>query len=45
MEENKKSGARHSHPSPPENKAASPKNCAYRLKDSIVFIDSCSWGM
>ena len=38
--------ARHSHPSPPEEKAASPKkNCAYSLQDSIMFVDSCSWGM
>ena len=27
-------------------KSASPKkNCAYSLQDSIVFVDSSSWGM
>ena len=45
--------ARHSPPSPlrkksrfAEKKSASPKkNCAYSLQDSIMFVNSCSWGM
>ena len=37
--------ARHSHPSPPEKKAASrKKNYAYSLQDKIMFVDRCRWG-
>ena len=44
--------ARHSHPSPPEEKAASRKKSRLRRKKTapiacriVAFGDSCSWGM
>ncbi|MDD6833001.1 MAG: hypothetical protein PUE80_07560 [bacterium] len=44
--------ARHSHPSPPEKKAASRKKSRLRRKKTapiacriVAFGDSCSWGM